>query len=84
MYSVLAYYFSKLFSEIPVLFVVYALLFALVYPACQLDYTYSYKYYYYGGVNVFLALCGASYAFFLGSLVDNPLMLTNLSTVNQL
>jgi hypothetical protein len=48
MYSVLSYYISKLLGEFPVIFVSFALLFIIVYPSCDLDYTVSSKYYYYG------------------------------------
>ncbi len=73
---------AKVLSQIPIFFISVCVFFALLYPSANLNDTYSSKYYTFGGIFMLASLVGASYSFFLGSMVSNEEALTNLNQVN--
>jgi len=45
LYSVFAYFITKVLTEIPIFFICYSIFFAIIYPATNLNDTYSHRYY---------------------------------------
>ena len=80
LYSVLAYFLAKFFSELPVLFVSNNLFGLIVYYSTELNDTYSFKYFAFLGILHFCSMGGNAWAFFLGSLASNPEALININT----
>ena len=88
LYSVAAYFFAKIFSELPIYFITAVLFGLLVFNSVDFNYTYSYKYYVYRkkfcnlvGIYVLSCFGGSSWGFFLGSLSRQPETLINLTSV---
>lgn len=82
LYSPIAYYISKLFGSVPVLFIALNFYTVILYYSANLNDLYAYKIWVFLGINQLIGFGSTMYAYFLAALVKDPNALATANVVS--